>query len=364
MKLGRSLTDLAKEIERQRDSKVDLLAPTKRLRMVINNGEPQMAIGDDRVHGIRKLGHEQLGTALSIPRQYYDRMAAERPTLLATNVNDWMHSSDDKKLVRILDNNMRAFLSDRFRTLDNFDFMEAALPSLLGSGAEIVSCEVTERRLYIKAVDKKAQREVQLKTGHKIGDGSHAFYKDIVCPAIVLSNSEVGAGSLSVQASVYTEGCTNMCVQKESSVRKYHVGARQEMGDEAYRMLSDKTRKLTDAATWAQIGDIVSGAFNATKFDAYVTKLTAATEVKMEGDPAKIIEVTGKRYGMTEAERTSVMRHLIEGGDLSKYGLHSAVTRAAQDLEDYDRATDFEKVGGEIIELGAGEWKEILKHAA
>jgi hypothetical protein len=57
------------------------------------------------------------------------------------------------------------------------------------------------------------------------------------------------------------------------------------------------------------------------------------------------------------------MRHLIEGGDLSKYGLHSAITRAAQDVESYDRASDLERVGGQVIELGRGEWK-VLAEAA
>ena len=58
-----------------------------------------------------------------------------------------------------------------------------------------------------------------------------------------------------------------------------------------------------------------------------------------------------------------MLRYLIEGGDLSQFGLHNAVTRMSQDVEDYDRASDLERVGGKIIELSATEWKTIAEAA-
>ena len=49
-------------------------------------------------------------------------------------------------------------------------------------------------------------------------------------------------------------------------------------------------------------------------------------------------------------------------GDLSGYGLVNAVTHYSQDVEDYDRATEFEALGGKLIELAPTEWKG-LAHA-
>ena len=46
-----------------------------------------------------------------------------------------------------------------------------------------------------------------------------------------------------------------------------------------------------------------------------------------------------------------MLKHLIKGGDLSAWALANAVTRAAADLESYDRATEFEALGGKVIEL-------------
>ena len=41
------------------------------------------------------------------------------------------------------------------------------------------------------------------------------------------------------------------------------------------------------------------------------------------------------------------------------YGLVQAVTRASQDVEDYDRASEMEQLGGQILELAPGQWRTI-----
>ena len=53
----------------------------------------------------------------------------------------------------------------------------------------------------------------------------------------------------------------------------------------------------------------------------------------------------------------------VAGGDLSAYGVVNAVTHSAEDVEDYDRATEFEALGGKLIELSSSEWKEIAEAA-
>ena len=55
-----------------------------------------------------------------------------------------------------------------------------------------------------------------------------------------------------------------------------------------------------------------------------------------------------------------VLRHLIVEGDLSGYGIVNAVTHYSQDVEDYDRATEFEALGGKLIELAPTDWKCLI----
>lgn len=94
-----------------------------------------------------------------------------------------------------------------------------------------------------------------------MGDGSHVFF-DTVSPAIVISNSEVGGGALSIETGVYTEVCTNLAMIG-TNLRKYHTGARAAVSDEVYALLTDDTKRATDTAVWKQVRDLVKSAFAA-----------------------------------------------------------------------------------------------------
>ena len=77
----------------------------------------------------------------------------------------------------------------------------------------------------------------------------------------------------------------------------------------------------------------------------------------------EVVRGAGRRLGLTDDEGKGVLRHLIEGGDLSRYGLYTAVTRQSQDVEDYDRATELERIGAQVIELPKSEWRELAMAA-
>ena len=72
-----------------------------------------------------------------------------------------------------------------------------------------------------------------------------------------------------------------------------------------------------------------------------------------------VVELTGKTFGINQDEQDSILKYLIEGGDLSKYGLSNAVTRASQDIESYDRATEFENLGWTIATMPQEQWKAL-----
>jgi len=138
-------------------------------------------------------------------------------------------------MVRTLDTEVRAFLSNRYRRLDNFDLAEAVLPILaeMGEGIRIVSAELTESRMYIKVINERLELEV--KKG------------DVVQAGIALSNSEVGLGALSVEPLIYRLICTNGMIAKDYSKKRYHVGRNADEG-EAYELFTDETLKADDRA--------------------------------------------------------------------------------------------------------------------
>lgn len=354
MKTGRSITELAVELERQAASKRDYIADTRALSMralSANTDNPGAQVILDGVNGgmgLRPIAHQQLAASLGIPKPYYDRMLAEQPDLLALNVNRWLKAQPARKLVRALDNSVRAILSDSYRPLDNLDLAEAVLPKLMGLEAEVVSGEVTENRFYIKAVTAKVEGEV--KKG------------DLIRAGLVVSNSEVGQGSLRVEALDYRLVCTNGMI-REAAIRKAHLGRSGTRGTDAIEDARDffrtETRIADDRAFFLKVQDTVGSMFDPERFMARIQEYKAADERLIEADPIKVVEVTAKRFGLNEGERGSVLKHFMQGNAFSQWGLANAITRTAQDAEAYDRATDLEALGGTVVELDASQWKTL-----
>ena len=251
-------------------------------------------------------------------------------------------------MVRTMDGNARAFLSDRYRPLDNFDLATAVLPKLRDTFCEVKSSELTESRFYVQAVTDRVTAEV--------GRG------DVVQAGMVISNSEVGLGSVKVEPLVFRLVCLNGMIVADSSIRKYHVdrrGQEFDLLDGAAEFYRDETRKLDDRSFFAKVQDVVEATLDQVKFGRIVERLQEAAERRIEGDPVKVVEVTAKRADLSEGEQRSVLRYLIEGGDLSQWGLTNAVTRTAEDAESYDRAVELERVGGRVIELSPTEWRTV-----
>jgi hypothetical protein len=360
MKNGKmhNLQEMAAELERRAAAKRDLIVPTPKLQALLIGDKFQLDVDGKELLTVNDLAHRQIGEHAGIPAVYYDKMRKEAPDLLADNINRWFREEPSNRLVRTMEGQVRAFLSDKYKPIENEDMARATLPALLELDLEIMSSEITERRFYIKAVDKKVSRELA-KIGGNFGDGKHVILRT-VSPALTISNSEVGFGAASVLGGVYDAFCSNLASFGERSVRKYHVGSSNEIGaDETYAVLSDETKKLTDQATLAQMTDVVKAAFDRARFDSLVAKIEGTQADKIEGDPVKVVSFAAKRFGLNETEGKDVLRHLIEGASLTRFGLYNAITRASQDVPDYDRASELERTGGKIIELPEAEWRVI-----
>lgn len=97
-----------------------------------------------------------------------------------------------------------------------------------------------------------------------------------------------------------------------------------------------------------------------TVFRRILSQMREAAGAKLDGDPVQAVEVLSKKHGLNGDEQKGVLRHLIEGGDLSLWGMTNAFTRFSQDVESYDRATELEALGGNIITLAKSEYRELV----
>ncbi|WP_307222817.1 hypothetical protein [Pectinatus haikarae] len=82
-------------------------------------------------------------------------------------------------------------------------------------------------------------------------------------------------------------------------------------------------------------------------------KFRAAKKQTTGSDPIKTVELLADKYILTKNEEAGILRHFITANDNSAFGLINAVTRASQDIEDYNRATELERLGGELLSLPA-----------
>ena len=93
MKTGLTLEQLAAEITRQQNAKEDYVVNTGNLRLESYGHDLALHVlnsdGADRIEPLEigDIAHRQIGTHLSIPAKYYERMRSEDPGLLAHNVN-------------------------------------------------------------------------------------------------------------------------------------------------------------------------------------------------------------------------------------------------------------------------------------
>lgn len=110
----------------------------------------------------------------------------------------------------------------------------------------------------------------------------------------------------------------------------------------------------------------MAAALDEAKFEKQVAAIQAMTSDKIESASVaiKVVENVAKRFSWTVDETDKVTTHLIEGASLTRFGLFNAITRAAEDFTSYDRATEFERKGGEIIDLTPNDWEEVVKAAA
>ena len=356
MKTGRSLQELAIEMDRQQAAKKDFIVDQGALSVTAADGGISLNVGSSAggvlnlsQYSVNEIAHRQIGQHLKIPTSYYDRMRSEYPELLTQNINGWFsRTPTTKRMLRTLDGTARAFLSDRYRRIDNFEVAQTVLPIIGGmEGANIESCELTDSRMYIKVVNPRVTAEI--KKG------------DVVQSGIVITNSEVGMGSVSVSPLIFRLVCSNGMIARDAAVRKYHVGRANE-GSEDYSIYRDETIEADDRAFLMKLEDSVRAAVDQARFAAIVDKMREATEVKMEANMVpQVVELTAKEYGINEAEGKGILGHLIAGGDLSLYGLANAVTRQAQDVESYDRSTELEATGSKILTMSPALWRSVTR---
>jgi hypothetical protein len=360
MKNGISLVDMAHALEENRKVARDFVADTRKLTM--DAQASCLVVGDQGNFALTTTAERQLADKLQIPVAFYDRMRKDHPDQLANVVNTLFEREPSQHMVRTLPGVARAVLSNGYRPLDNYELFDAIFPVLREAGAQVESCNVSDSLFHLKVLCPWLDRELPIPAGLKMGVG-HNFFVRKVQGAVSFRNSEVGKGGLSILPGIFENQCTNLATYKSEGLVKVHIGKKTSADDIVREYMSDTTKQLDDATFWSTVRDTTRAMMDGRVFNTLIDKMVDARADVIEADPAKVVEVFAKQQQLTQDEQGGLLRHLVGSGEMTRYGLQWAVTRLSQDVPDYDRATEFERMGGQVIEMPKAEWSRLLKAA-
>jgi len=331
-----------------------------------NSGLFEVQDRDGNVHeySITNWTHGQLANYTGIPYSYYNKVMGTSTKLLAENVNHWFsENKDDVRMVRIDGSYMRAFVSDRFKRIDNYDVASIAVAEAkqVTEAIKFRQAWVTDKMMNLELIDptqiiyidpdKQAQFEQH-------DPSENYFYKpgeDVYMVGISITNSEVGYKAFEAQTYLYRLSCSNGLVMPYS-VRKVHLGGRTDEGD-----WSRKTRELDISLTESQIRDIVRKAFDKNSIDKAIDELRKAKNEKIP-HPQVFVDITAKEFAFTDTEKDAIWSNLSIEGDLSKYGFIQAMTRTAQmhlGKAENERKYEMEKIAGTLV-AGDKVWGYLI----
>lgn len=357
MKAGTTMEELAAEIMRQKECKTDYIVHAHRLYMepcgeslvlhVLDNS------GIDRIEplDIGDYAHRQIGAYLNIPAKYYSRMLDEYPKLLTENVNGWFSRADAHRMLRVLDGRMRAFVSNRYLRIDHHEVSCAVFP-ILGEipDVQFLSCQMTESRMYIKLAHPGLQQSV----GPDL----------TIQSALLISNSEIGAGSVNIQPMIYCpEKDLGMIVQT-ATARRNHSGPVYS-ADTMFQIRPEQYTLTEGSPFLMKIRQTIYEAFDENRFLQLMEQIRNARAAPINADdiPGVVRAVCGE-FHVTETEQDGVLLSLTQSGEMNRYGLANAVSQYGQQVESYDRATELEGIGFGILSISDSHWNHLNSAAA
>ena len=357
MKAGSNLQELEQmvrgELEIKNDYNCDSRDINFRIKPVGENEffKPVIEL-DGADYETSELMQTQIANKLNVPKKYFDRMVTEAPELCEQNVNHWLQNDPKRYMVRTLGTKARAFLSDRYEVIDNWDVLKAVMPALrpYKERDDLVfeQSHITDTNLYLRFTIPSLEKDIAKQGGiRQVGDIIHF--------GLQVKNSEVGLGSVEVAPFIKRLVCTNGMVATDYGQNKKHLGRSQWDGIDR-SILRQETIRQGNKAWIMTVQDSVDGMFNGPIFEQISDRfIQAQTGVEMDV-PRKSIEKLTKDFDFSESESDSILEHLLGEGDKTQFGLANAVTRTATDVENVDRSMKMESQGWQIMNMNLTQW--------
>jgi hypothetical protein len=307
------------------------------------DGEDGLTITSGGQHdGIHQHALHQACGRVDLPRSFARHLTdpEHQPwgrELLATNLNELFekHQPDKRYLLRSVDNEVRGFLSDRYRRLDSRPIVESFAKACGAIGALPVEGYVTDTKLAIKALLPRVYEPLS---------------NEIMAFGVVLENSDFGNGALSLRAFCLRLWCTNFAITDES-IRKVHLGAR--LSDDI--SWSQSTYDLDTKTMASAVTDVVHGQLAPARIDELQAAIVEANDKQI--DPMKVGQHLRKSLSKAEVDQVTSafnspdVEHMPAGNTV--WRLSNAISWVAGQTEDAERKLDLMKAAGAVLPKAA-----------
>ena len=369
-----TLTRLMEKVRDDAARQSDYIAPTYDLQKITDgDGNPQVVIEQrggepTKILHVNDVAFGQIAGHANIDVRTARRLQAGYSEQFDRLLNAIWQKEPAVRMLRTHDGlalsdggigTLRAFVSDKFKTFDNVNLLQSALPQLMESDArfQVVNATVTDKRLYLR-----------LKSLVHTGDG--AGVGDVMANGIGLQNSEVGAGSVSVYQIAWTLACLNG-MQTQNKTRSSHITSGRDSDD--WGKLSDEAKDADNRALELKIRDLVGVYSSRDSFDAVLEsmKAAAADVIDAAADKAALVDNLGTVMKLSKKETGDVMNGLLDtigqsgyerDKPLSRATLINAVT-AVSHKADADDVDLWQQRGGQLLNMSRPDWQRVAAAA-
>ena len=304
----------------------------------------------------------------------WENECQEHRRILASNVNHWFRHRDTDRMFRFFKsediysnpNELRSFVSSKYRRVDNDLIWDAVLPVITqlveDADLEVGSIFVDETGMHGKFLLPKLQGEL--------------FEGKVVRGGFRVRNSEVGEGRYLIEPFVMVLACMNGMVicKYEKGVRGIHKGKRQDAGVlDQYGDVSDVTN-IEYTRFKKDIGETVSQCVSMGVFEGFLDQARDARRGERIRNHSNIspakpwipsVDRIGEDFQLGRLDRVSIDESLVRAGDFSKWGMSQAITEPANNQEmAYERSSRLEEIGGIVLAMNDSNWHRIATHEA
>jgi hypothetical protein len=301
---------VAEKIIQDDQNKWDRGVSGKELR-VSSNGALEFSNGNGAAnsYALSEVATSQMCQKLEIPVKYYRRLPDEMKATVANF--DIGRLNGNSYLLRGKGAWIRAFLSAEYVAYNNSEIAQTAESLLRNAALSVKSFVLEETHMFLKIVSEDIH---DLESGLKAG--------------IMIGNSEVGMGSVSVEPFVFRKPCTNdLIVSQEKSFRHAHIHLTE------YEM----TRRMAEA---------VSGGFKVSSdlLDAFLKTREEPIE-----DPLETIRKIAEARQFSQKLTDEIVSSYSIEPERNRFGVINAFTNAAQKLGPLQRI-EMERFAGTLLE--------------